>query len=173
MQRHRQDVVAVVEALLRAVSVVDVPVEDRDPVDAAAAGMLGGERDVVEEAVAVRLGRLGVVARRADERVGDLGLSGEDGLAGGEGRSGGREGGVPRAGRDRGRPGEDAAAGEAEVADRLDVGGVVDELELVGARVPSLAAAEVLGERPALEDRLHVADPHRVLGVQLLLVQER
>ena len=39
--------------------------------------------------------------------------------------------------------------------------------------VAALAAAEVLGERPALEDRLHVADPHRVLGVQLRLVEER
>ena len=84
MQGHGEDVVAVVEALLRPVSVVDVPVEDRDPVDAAATGMLGRESDVVEEAVAVRLGRLGVVARWTDEGVGDLGLSGEDGVAGGE-----------------------------------------------------------------------------------------
>ena len=75
VERHGQDVVAVVEALLRPVAVVDVPVQDRDAVDAAAARVLGCEGDVVEEAVAVRLRRLGVVARRAHERVGGLSLA--------------------------------------------------------------------------------------------------
>ena len=173
VERHGQDVVAVVEALLRAVPVVDVPVEDRDAVDPASAGVLGGQRDVVEEAVAVRPGRLGVVAGRADEGVGDLGVAGEDGLAGGQRRPGGGQRGVPRARGDRGRPREDAAACEAEVPDRLDVVSVVHEVELLRRGVPPIPAADVSGQCAPLEDRLHVAHPHRVLGVQLLLVEER
>ena len=135
--------------------------------------MLRREGDVVEEAVPVRLGRLGVVAGRAHERVCDVGLPGENGLAGGQRRPRSRERRVPGADRDGRRPGEDAAAGEAEVADRLDVVGVVHEPQLLEVGVPSFAAADVRGERAALEDRLHVPDPHRVLGVQLRLVQER
>ena len=48
---------------------VHVPVDDGHALDAAAAGKLGAQRRVREEAVAVGLRRLGVVAGRAHERV--------------------------------------------------------------------------------------------------------
>ena len=63
---------------LRAVSMVHVPVEDGDPLDAAAARQLRGERGVREEAVAVGPVGLGVVARRAHERIGPVAVAVEN-----------------------------------------------------------------------------------------------
>ena len=53
VQRDRQHVVAVVEAGLRAVPVVHVPIDDRHSLCARCPKPLGGERDVVEEAIPV------------------------------------------------------------------------------------------------------------------------
>ncbi len=64
---------AALEALLRAVPVVDVPVDHRDPLDARGPRPFRDEGLVREEAVAVGLRRLGVVAGRANERIGDPG----------------------------------------------------------------------------------------------------
>ena len=47
------------------------------------------------------------------------------------------------------------------------------EAQLVEGRVPPVAAADVGSERAALEDRLHVPDAHRVLRVELGLVEKR
>ena len=67
---EEEDVVAVVEDLLGAVAVVDVPVDDRDRLDVRRfQGRLGRDRDVVEEAEAVGLSGLGVVTARSNERV--------------------------------------------------------------------------------------------------------
>ena len=49
----------------------------------------------------------------------------------------------------------------------------MDERELLRLRVAALAPPHPFGERPALEDRLHVADADGVLRVQLGLGQER
>ena len=93
-------------------SVVDDPVQDRHAVEATAAGMLGSKGRVVEEAVAVGLGRLGVVPGRADGRVGDLGLRRRGRLPAGQGgprcqrgrrRVSGRPGRSGEDGRRRGR----------------------------------------------------------------------
>jgi hypothetical protein len=173
VQGDGEDVGAVVEALLRPVPVVDVPVEDGDALDSRAAGALGGEGDVREEAVAVGLRRLRVVAGRPDERVGDGRLPGEDCLGRGQRRPGRRERRGPRLLGHRRRPGELASAGRTELAHALDVAGVVHEGQLVRLGVAPLAPAEARRERPSLQDRLHVAEPDGVLRVQLGLGEER
>ena len=57
------------EDVLRAVAVVDVPIDDQHPLEAVAGAQVGGtDGDVVEEAEAHGAIALGVVAGRADER---------------------------------------------------------------------------------------------------------
>src|SRR5215212_2041491 len=72
-----------VEDVLRAVAVVDVPVEDGDPVDPLRAGVLGGYRGVVQEAEAHPVIPSGVMARGAGDgegrRSGKGALDGPDG----------------------------------------------------------------------------------------------
>jgi hypothetical protein len=82
MQRDRQHVVALVEAGLRAVPVVDVPVDDCHALGSGGAKALGRERDVVEEAVAVGDRRPGMVPGRPDERVAHLRLTRDGGIDG-------------------------------------------------------------------------------------------
>src|SRR5690606_24801602 len=54
------DVATVVEDVLRAVTVVDIPVDDRDPGRAVEPGVGGGDGDAVEQAEAHRLVRGGM-----------------------------------------------------------------------------------------------------------------
>nr|WP_228282647.1 hypothetical protein [Rubrobacter tropicus] len=69
--------------VLGAVAVVDVPVEDGDPLDTAGSCVSGGDRRVVEEAEAHRVTRARVVTRRPDDGEGRLPAEGAlDGPAG-------------------------------------------------------------------------------------------
>ena len=71
VDRDRQHVGIGVERGLRAVAVVDVPVDDRDPSDVVRGDRVHrGERDVGEDAETHRPIGLGVMAGRAHERVG-------------------------------------------------------------------------------------------------------
>jgi hypothetical protein len=116
-----------------------------------------------------RLLRLRMVTGRTNERESCTGLAVEDrrGAAGrGEGRG-------PGSLRDRCRRREKAAARLADLPNGIDVRRVVDELELLPLGVAPASPTNVVGERSALEDRLHVAQPDGVLRVQLLLGHER
>ena len=64
-----EDVAALPEDLLRAVALVGVDVDDRDPFDTAVAQSLGGRRGVVEVARPAEERGPGVVTRRAHRRV--------------------------------------------------------------------------------------------------------
>ena len=69
VERDEEDAVVVAEDRVGAVAVVDVEVDDRDPVETEALlSRARRHRDVVEDAEAHRAPREGVVARRADER---------------------------------------------------------------------------------------------------------
>src|SRR5215211_250470 len=172
VHRHGQDVVSRIEALLGSVPVVDVPVEDGDSLDAATARVLGHESGVVEQAVAVGLPRLRVVPRRADERVRGAGFAVEHRVGGCDRGPGRGQCGLPGTLCDGRRPGEDAAATRAELANGLDVPGIVDELELGGVGAPPIFPTKALGEGTSLEDRLHVADSDIVLRMELGHVHE-
>ena len=67
MRRHVEHVGIVLEEMLRAVAVMQVPVDDDDATDARAAEMRGRDRDVVEETEAHRAPVLGVMTRRPHE----------------------------------------------------------------------------------------------------------
>ena len=131
MEGDRQHVVALVEARLRAVSVVHVPVDDGDAPRPRRPKAIGRESDVVEEAVAVHDRRTGVVTRGTDERVGDGALTGDEGIGGCQSRSGGCEDRGPGARRKHRRGGDMLPAGLAGAPDGRDVLGVVDGLEFV------------------------------------------
>ena len=73
MQGDEEDIRVVVEDLVRAVPVVDIPIDDRDPREAVRAlGVARGDGDVVEDAEAhPAIGR-GMMAGWAHQRVGVL-----------------------------------------------------------------------------------------------------
>ena len=70
VDRDEQDVAAGVEDVLGAVAVMIVDVEDRDPPPARGDRGLGGDRGVVEVAIAAEIVGAGMVAGRAAEREG-------------------------------------------------------------------------------------------------------
>ena len=168
MERDREHVGAAVEALLRAVAVVDVPVDDGDALDPARPRPLGDEGLVGEEAEAVGLGRLGVVAGRPNERVGDPGAPVEHRVCRLEAGPGSGEQRVPRAGADVGRLREAPAAALARLLDRA-----------AGTRGSwTTSSSSTSASRPACQRRrgargprssteLHVPDSLDVLGMQL------
>ncbi len=72
MQRDEQRIAAVVEDLLRAVTVMVVDIENRDAPGAVIQQLLRGDGRVVEEAIAAEMVRRGMVPRRAAEREGGI-----------------------------------------------------------------------------------------------------
>lgn len=175
VQRDGEDVGAVVEDLLGAVAVMDVPVDDGDPLHTPVPGPLGGQRGVPEHAVTVGLFGLRVVPRRPHQRVRHVAGAVEHGVHGGEGRSGGGEQRLPRAGGDRGRGGQPVpgtAALLAQGAHLLDVRPRVDGGQFGLGREASRVPDDMAGDRSALQDRLHVAYPGGALGVRLLFGEQ-
>ena len=81
MGRDVEHVRIALEEMLRAVAVMQVPVDDHHAPEAAAPEPRGGDGDVVEEAEAHRAIALRMVAGRTDEREAVRHLSREDGLA--------------------------------------------------------------------------------------------
>ena len=91
MDRHGEHRRVLVEGLLRAVAVMHVPIDRGDaPEPVRRARMQGGDRDIAEQAEAQSAVALGMVAGRADQRVGvahlalDHRIHGRDGAARGE-----------------------------------------------------------------------------------------
>ena len=81
MDGREQDVVGRVEGVVGAVAVMDVPIDDEDPLGAVRRGRPPGcDRDVVEEAEAHRARRLGVVPRRAQRGDPASSLATEQGI---------------------------------------------------------------------------------------------
>lgn len=101
MQRREEHVAAVVEDVLRAVTVVIIDVEHRDAAGTAVAQRLGRDRRIVEKAVSAVVGAARVVPGRPAEGEGAILPVGHQTGAGQRNvrRSGDR---TPRAGRDRG-----------------------------------------------------------------------
>ena len=145
---------------------VHVPVQDRDPLDAAAARVLGRQGGVVEEAVAVGRAARGVVAGRAHQRVRQRRVAVEHGVAGADRGAGGRRQRRPGAGR-RQRRARPPAAGLAARAHVVDVVAVVQPGDLVDGRVPAVAPAQVAGVRAVVQGAVHVAHAVGVLRVRL------
>ncbi len=131
-----EDVSAVFEAVLGAVAVVDVPVDDEDAFDAELFGGVGcGNGDVVEDAKSHGVIVFGVVAGWADQAEGAAGLVVAGGIAEGvdglDACAGSKVGGFHAAG------GEGGVAVEvgrfsAQAVDQVDVAGIVDAFD-VGA----------------------------------------
>ena len=128
VNRDRQHVAAGPEDALGAVAVMDVDVEDRDPL-VAGAQPLGGDRAVVEEAEAAGHVGEGVVARRPAQRIGGALALGDQGRrrdrdVGGqqrrlEGARADRAGGIGHV--PAGAP-DDAVRITRRIAARMDVG---------------------------------------------------
>ena len=70
VHRHVEHLRIALEDVLRAIAVVNVVVDDRDPIDAERTGMRRADRDVVVEAEAHGAIAFGMVAGRANQREG-------------------------------------------------------------------------------------------------------
>jgi hypothetical protein len=85
----------VAEGFLGAVAVVDVEVDDGDPLQPVhVERVAGGDGDVVEQAEAHRLVRARMVAGRADRAEGVVDRAGDDVVGGGQRQAGGAQGGA-------------------------------------------------------------------------------
>jgi hypothetical protein len=136
VQRDREHAGVGVERVLGAVAVVDVPVDDRHPLDPQRrAGVQRGERGVREQAVAAGERGLGVVAGRAHERVGVVDVAADDRLDRGERAARGAQRDLVRARADRRGLAGLAAARGADRGQALQVLGRVEPEDLLGRRV--------------------------------------
>ena len=147
---------------------VDVPVDDCHPLCARGPEPLGGERHVVEEAVAVGASRPCVMSRRTDERVDSVRIACDRGIDRGEGGPGRRQERMPRARRENGRRSEPLPSGVARLLDARDVLACVDSLQLVRVGESPVPPRDPVGDGPEREQRPHVLDPLGVLWLQLL-----
>lgn len=148
---------------------MDIPVDDRDPLTAPVTGPLRSQRRVVEKTVTVCLGRLGMVAGRPNEGKGDLGVTVEDGVNRDQRRAGRCGCRLPASGRDdRAQVGfEPSFPGTQDLRDLGDVVGVVHRAEFGFGGMTSFAPGEKFGERPAFQNRTHIAYSVGVLGMKL------
>lgn len=122
-----EDAGVVVESLLGAVAVVDIPVDGGGALDAAfGEGVHDGDGGVGEDAEAAPAVAFGVVSGRADECVGVVDGAVEDGIDGGDGSAGGEEGDFVRAVGEGGALAGVAAVCGAEAADAVDVFGEME-----------------------------------------------
>ena len=88
------------EDFLGAVAVVDIEIDDGHALRIiAAAGIMGGDGHLIEQAEAHGLARFRMVAGRAERTEGVVGLAGEDGIDGGGGGTHGAKGRFEGAGR--------------------------------------------------------------------------
>jgi hypothetical protein len=161
---HVEHVAALLEAVLRAVAVVDVGVEDQHaPAAELGQRVLGRDGHVVEQAEAHRGGRLGVVAGRPHEREGPARGAGGDGLGRGDRRAGRQ----PRdldAALARGGVGVEAHAEAGGALDRVHVGRAVRAQQL-RARRRARGGRQRAGDGARCEVVEHGLQPRRVLRV--------
>ena len=172
VQGDRQDVVAVPEDPLGAVGDVHVPVDDRDALDAARAGVLDAARHVVQVRRRDRAVGLGVVARRArvHERAPDVAV--EHGVDRGQHAADRQPGRLPGARRDR-RVLAVPRAARRGGAQPLEVGlGVDREQRLLRSR-PGLDGHERRAERAALHELVRLRGQRRLGDVGLPSVSSR
>ena len=171
VDRDREHVGVLVEHRLRAVAVVDVPVDDRDAIHAAhRPGVRRGDGQVAEHAEAHARRRDGVVARWAHQRVGVVDGCVEHGVDAGDHGAGGTPGdGQPAVAERR-----DPVAGVTTLrelalgGDAREVGRRVDAEDLLVGRLARRDPREVVDQ--AADDHQLVQAPLR-LGV--LEVDER
>jgi hypothetical protein len=159
VRRHVEDARVVLEEMLRAVAVMQVPVDDADAADTRRAQRRRGDGNVVEEAETHRARVLGVMARRTHERKAIRDLAGTDGLAEVDEPAGGEARGVVRVRRRR-RVGveHDVRVPRARRHAR-DVARVVDARELGVGRRPRADAREPRGVPPPIEQDAQAIRP--------------
>ena len=132
MDRDRQHVGAVVENALRAVAVVDVPIDHRDLADAVLRlGRIDGDGDVGEEAEAHRLVGKAVVPGGAAQRIGVARPAGDDGVDRFDGKACGQCREFEAALAEGGEQAKLAAARIAHALEFVDIAGGVDAQQIL------------------------------------------
>jgi hypothetical protein len=152
-----EDVPALAEGRGGAVAVMDVPIHDQHPAQPELADRkLRGAGDAVEQAKAHRPVTFGVMAGGADGAEPERGLAAGQRPRHGDGCAHGVQGGAVGGPVGKRVRVEAAAAPRAEVPEGLDVGAVVDQLELLLARgrpLPALPAQPVVARQLELDRR--------------------
>src|SRR5262245_14808225 len=152
----------VVEDVLRAVAVVDVPVDDEHPLNPVYfLGVAGSQGDVVEEAEAHRVRRRGMMPGWADEAERDWIRPGKNRTGRGTTRPGGREADPIRRRADDGVGVQVAAPGFGQTPHALDDGSQVREGERLYGQGGECAGGTAVAQ-PCLGQ--HVVDRAQPLG---------
>jgi len=157
VHRDRQHIGAVVKTALRSIAVMHIPVDNRNALDARRRRGLNGDRQIVEDAIPIAHTARGVMAGRANHRIGARVLAAQNPIERGECGPGGGERRIDRTGVDN-----RAAAIDSRrpvlfgLDDRIHIGGRVKALDLRAGGVSSLTPGQAVGDRSLLEDRLHV-----------------
>ena len=166
MDREEGHARVVVEHLLRPVAVMDVEIDDQDPVQfVPCQGIGGGDGHVPEQAEAHRGVLAGVMTGRPDQAHRTSILPGHDIGDRLDGRAGGEASGPRRAGADPGIGLDQAAAGPVEGRDMIHVQGRVDASQFFTGRLAhgsGLASLREAGAIQVPQDRLQ---PFRTLRV--------
>jgi PAS domain S-box-containing protein len=165
VQREGQDVGAVPEDALGAVSDVHVPVDDRDPVRAAGASVLSADREVVEVRRRDGAVGLGVVAGRARVHERALQAAVEHRVDRGEHAAGGQPRGVPGGGCD-GRVLAVPRPARARLAQAVEVCGRVDREQRVLRGGSQGQHDERAAQGAARDELVRLGGEHRVRDVR-------
>jgi hypothetical protein len=172
VERGEEDVAALPEGVLGAVAVVDVPVNDEDPVQTAGHGVGGGDGGVVDEAKPHAVSRRRVVTRWPDEGEGRLGPTVEHGVDGGDRRPGPEQCHLPGVAADEGVGIQGTATGQGQLLQAVEVGEVVDPLQRLQPARPEGHLGPSVGQARRGQRRLDGGDPARRLGVAARFVAE-
>jgi [ribosomal protein S18]-alanine N-acetyltransferase len=165
VERDVEDAPIAVEAVLRAVAVMSVVVDDGDAL-APLGEVRGGNGDVVHEAETHRRRRRGVVPRWPDRAEGGVTGAGVERFDGGEAGARRENGCVPRLGHRAGVGVDVTTTGGAEPLELVDVGERMDRGKLVDRRSARFEGDERVGDAGAArpgEDGLETGRPFRVV----------
>ncbi len=168
VQRDRQHRRIGPEAVLGAVAVVDIPVDDRHPVESAYAPQVrGGQRRIGEHAVAAAAGRPGVVARRAYQCVRVVDGAVDDRVDGLDAAASGQRRDLVGAASERRGSARVAAGPGAGGADRLDVLAVVKPQQLRFGRRSRRDRHQLPQQAAGVEEVAHPPLDHTALEAGL------
>jgi hypothetical protein len=160
-----------VKDLLRAVAVMDIPVDYQDTVEAVIHEPVRADRNIVEQAKAHRVRRTGVMARRTDDRKRIVGLAFQHRLDRTQNSAGAQQSCAKRMGRSA-RVGIEVVAVEPGGSRHLrDIAAVVAERHFIERRFAWRDQTKSLAPKPFdhVVKRIHPFRPFRMGGAGAML----
>ena len=170
MDRAEEHLIRLVEGVLCAIAVVDVPIDDQHPVQAVIERVRGGDRHRIEQAESHAPGRGGMVPRGSGEDETTLRPAVERRVDGGDACPGGERGDVDRAWTDGGIGVQPAAALGGKFPYARDIARIVDARQDVVGRGGERDIGATAEQIEAFQRCLDRDEPARVFRVAASVV---